>query len=188
MANFTVRAYCDLRRSWVTVRRGGEGLRRTTGLREESDEHTPRASGGTMDRPRKFAAARAGGLWSKSFWTKCETWPRCSRAAPRLSKTHAIASGAKPLNTKLMIAHAGYANDGTYTGLSGPTAVIARETIASFAAVSEMLTTVGNMAVSYGVGQPLVAFQSLLRTYQALLRAQGALMLTAQQLVKAVQS
>ena len=85
-----------------------------------------------------------------------------------------------------MIAHAGYANDGNRTP-SGSTAVIARETIASFAAVSEMLATVGNMAVNYGVGQPLVAFQSLLRTYQALLRAQGALMTTAQQLIKLVQ-
>ena len=86
-----------------------------------------------------------------------------------------------------MIAHAGYASDENGAGPSGATAIIARETIASFAAVSEMLATVGNMAVTYGVGQPLVAFQSLLSTYQTLLRAQAALVSTAQQLMKLVQ-
>jgi hypothetical protein len=83
-----------------------------------------------------------------------------------------------------MIAHGGFANRETASGPSGPAAVIARETIASFAAVSEMLATVGQMAVNYGSGHPLQAFQSLLRTYQALLRAQAALSSTAQQLIK----
>lgn len=87
-----------------------------------------------------------------------------------------------------MIAHSGYASEGNGTFPSGPAAIIARETIASFAAVSEMLATVGNMTVAYGVGQPLVAFQSLLRTYQTLLRAEGALVTTAQQIIKLAQS
>ena len=87
-----------------------------------------------------------------------------------------------------MIAHGGFGSDDGGGRPSGPAAVIARETIASFAAVTEMLTTVGQMAVSYSSGHPLPAYQSLLRTYQTLLRAQAALESTAQQVIKLASS
>ena len=85
-----------------------------------------------------------------------------------------------------MIAPTGYANGGG-TRQSGPVAAAAGEILASFTAVSEMLTSVGNTAITYGIGHPLVAFQSLLRTYQILLKTQAALATTGQQIVKLVQ-
>jgi hypothetical protein len=84
-----------------------------------------------------------------------------------------------------MIAHAGYLkDDNKRETLKGPIAVIASETIASFAAVTEMLATVGQMAISYGVGHPLAGFQALLHTYRTLLKAEAALTCTAEQIVK----
>jgi hypothetical protein len=86
-----------------------------------------------------------------------------------------------------MIAPAGYANGRDGTRRPGAVATIASDTLASFTAVSDMLTSVGNTAVTYGIGHPLVAFQSLLRTYQILLQTQAALATTAQQIIKVVQ-
>lgn len=87
----------------------------------------------------------------------------------------------------LMIAPAGYASGREGARRPGTMAAVASDTLESFTAVTEMLTSVGNTAVSYGVGHPLVAFQSLLRTYQILLKTQAALATTAQQIIKLVQ-
>lgn len=87
-----------------------------------------------------------------------------------------------------MIAREGFSHPASSPDVSGPTAVIARETIASFAAVTETLATVAHMTMDSGVGHPLSAFQRLLRTYRMLLRAQASLTSTAQQLIKLAQA
>lgn len=60
-----------------------------------------------------------------------------------------------------------------------PLAAAAAQTITAFSATTELLTHVGNLAVAYGVGKPLAAFQSLLATYRALVGTQAALSATA---------
>lgn len=86
-----------------------------------------------------------------------------------------------------MIAPAGYTKGRDGTRQPGPVATMASDTLASFTAVTEMLTSVGDTAVTYGIGHPLVAFQSLVRTYQILLKTQAALATTAKQIIKLVQ-
>jgi hypothetical protein len=50
-----------------------------------------------------------------------------------------------------------------------------REVIASFLAVTDMLSSTGRLAVRYGVGGSLTAFQSLLETYRSLAAAERRL-------------
>lgn len=69
-------------------------------------------------------------------------------------------------------------------GFAGPLAIAAQETLASFVVVTDMLSAVGNMAVSYGVGKPLATYQTLLKTYQTLLRAEDVLTQTANQIIE----
>jgi hypothetical protein len=83
-----------------------------------------------------------------------------------------------------MIAHfddAGGLSSGR--GPAGPLAIAAQQTLASIFAVAEMLGTVGQLAVEYGVGKPLAAYKSLLETYRALLEAEATLSTTASQIV-----
>lgn len=70
----------------------------------------------------------------------------------------------------------------------GQLAAAARETIASFLIVTELLTAVGGMAVRHGIGQPLAGFQALLKTYQALLAAANALSLTARRILELIRA
>ena len=64
-----------------------------------------------------------------------------------------------------------------------PLASVAEQTVASFTAVSQTLSHVGDLAVNYGVGKPLVLFQSLLETYRALAAAQAAIAAKAHQIL-----
>ncbi len=83
-----------------------------------------------------------------------------------------------------MIAPTGFTGSGNNVVLAGPLAGVASDTIASFTAIREMMATVGQLAIAFGVGHPLAAFQSLLRTYQTLVRAEFALQSTAQHVLK----
>jgi hypothetical protein len=67
--------------------------------------------------------------------------------------------------------------------LTGSLASAAKETLASLVAVIKLLGVVGDQAVTDGVGKPLVAYQTLLRTYQTLLEAENALKVTVAQII-----
>lgn len=70
---------------------------------------------------------------------------------------------------------------------TAPLGDAATQTITAFAATSELLHAVGELAVVYGVGKPLHVFQSLLATYRALAGTQAALSATAAAIVRAAQ-
>ncbi len=68
-----------------------------------------------------------------------------------------------------------------------PLATVAGQTVTSLVAVAQTLTRVHNLTVEYGVGQPLVVFQTLLETYQVLAEAHATLAHNAQHILTAAE-
>jgi hypothetical protein len=64
----------------------------------------------------------------------------------------------------------------------------AQGALESFVAVTELVDAVGQLTIDSGVGQPLSSFQTLLKTYQVLAKAQATLCATAQYLIGLGQS
>lgn len=64
-----------------------------------------------------------------------------------------------------------------------PLASAAAQTIEAFTTTTDLLAHIGDLAVEYGVGKPLVIFQALLNTYRALSRTQAALSAAAQEIL-----
>lgn len=59
------------------------------------------------------------------------------------------------------------------------------QTLESFVAVTQLVEAVGKLAVESGLGQPLAAFQRLMKTYQMLAKAEAALRAAAHFLLSA---
>ncbi len=68
-----------------------------------------------------------------------------------------------------------------------PLATVAGQTVTSLVAVAQNLTRVHELTVEYGVGKPLIVFQTLIETYQVLAEAHATLAHNAQHILTAAE-
>lgn len=68
-----------------------------------------------------------------------------------------------------------------------PLATVAGQTVTSLVAVAQTLTRVRELTVEYGVGHPLVIFQTLIETYHVLAAAHATLAHNAQHILTAAE-